>query len=376
MNNKLLLLLLLISKFSFAQLFIPLEDIADNNIGWMKMVKYTQPAKSLQMAGRSYSAKQIRHCEQFIEWMQQSYTPKGCLGDVRYYVNASAGNSYIDKLKNGLPHLYGSYSKLYMFLKKDAKGKLVPQTGLADYWRIEANQLEQISNPVQFISTTNQYYFTMPYYHKDVKRDWSSYEQKAGWLNFDKSQNLKNYIHFFQPKSTTRYGIPQYVVIMTKDGTLPFEPITIGEFFTKAEEQLPVWQKNENRSAALLATAKQNLNRLKEKYKNKWNDVAEFRSTENITFYSFVNAREDMRDMFDKDPQTTGWPIYKISVATMAACKTNQPQWIVVRWDAGLENKDYSKYKHQTIMNNFNFEYLYNYFFNPEKVKGKAYQPL
>ena len=85
------------------------------------------------------------------------------------------------------------------------------------------------------------------------------------------------------------------------------------------DRHLPVWQKIESRSAELLATARKNLNRLKEKYKNQWNDVAEFRSSENITFYSFVNANEDMRDIFEKDAQTTGWPIYKISAATMAA---------------------------------------------------------
>jgi len=374
--KKILQIVLALSfcQLSIAQLFIPLEDIADDNIGWMKVVKYTQPTKPLNLAGRNYSAKQIRYCEQFIEWMQQSYVPKGCLGDVRVYVNTNPGASYSDKLKKGLPHLYGSYSKLYMFLKKDAKGKLVPQTGLADYWRIEANQLEYISNPVQFISTPDQYYFTMPYFHNNVKRDWSSYEQKANWLGFDKNSNLENYMHFYQPKNAGA-GL-QYVVIMTKDNKLPFETITVGEFFTKAEEQLPIWQKNENRSAELLATARKNLNRLKEKYKNQWNDVAEFRSSENITFYSFVNANEDMRDMFEKDAQTTGWPIYKISAATMAACKTDQPQWLTIRWDAGIQDKSYAAFKHESIMNNFNFDYLYNYFFYPDKVKGQSYKPL
>ena len=135
-----------------------------------------------------------------------------------------------------------------------------------------------------------------------------------------------------------RQGL-QYVVIMTKDNKLPFEPINIGEFFTKAEEHLP--------------TARKNLQRLKEQYKNQWTAVAEFRRRENITFYSFVNANEDMRDIFEKDAQTTGWPIYKISAATMAACKTDQPQWLTIRWDAGIQDKSYAAFKHESIMNNF-----------------------
>ncbi|MGZ5190035.1 MAG: hypothetical protein ACXWCZ_03390, partial [Flavisolibacter sp.] len=31
---------------------------------------------------------------------------------------------------------------------------------------------------------------------------------------------------------------------------------------------------------------------------------------------------------------------------------------------------------HESILNNFNFDYLYNYFFNPEKVKGQTYKPV
>ena len=42
----------------------------------------------------------------------------------------------------------------------------------------------------------------------------------------------------------------------------------------------------------------------------------------------------------------------------------------------GMPNELYNIHLHESIMNNFNFEYAYNYFFNPEKVKGQAYKPL
>jgi hypothetical protein len=34
------------------------------------------------------------------------------------------------------------------------------------------------------------------------------------------------------------------------------------------------------------------------------------------------------------------------------------------------------KYMHESIINNFNFDYVYNFFFDPEKVKGQHYKPL
>ena len=35
-----------------------------------------------------------------------------------------------------------------------------------------------------------------------------------------------------------------------------------------------------------------------------------------------------------------------------------------------------AKYLHESIINNFNFGYVYNFFFDPEKVKGQPYKPL
>ena len=312
----------------------------------------------------------------FMEWMQQSYLPKGCLGDVKYYLNQKPGTDYASQVKNSLPHLYGAYSRLYMFLKKDAAGKFVPQNGLSEYWRIEANQLEYISNPVPFISTPEQYYFVMPYYHKDVKRDMMENKIGTELSGFATHKNIQAYTHFYIPPKIIS-DEAHYVVIMTPTNELPFEKVTIGEFFTKAEEQLPFWQKKEGRSNELLAAAKRNLARLKEKYKNRWNDVAELRYPYGqIAFYDFVNANEGNRDMFEHDKQITTFPILKVNKKALDLCKTDQPQWLVIRCEAGMTNQNYAIYKHESILNNFNFEYVYNYFFNPEKVKNIAYKPL
>jgi len=360
-----------------------LESIADIDIGWMKIYKHTTPAKGKTLGNRVYSDKQIGYTQQFVEWMQQSYLPKGCLGDAGYYQNYiykfSGTNSFlgnaISEHSDALPLMYGAYSKVYMFLKKDAQGKFVPQNTLCDSWRIEANQLEHISKQIWFISSADEYYFLLPDFTSNSKGYNADDKDESNLLGFANSKNIEGYKHFYiPPKIIVDDG--GYVVIMTKDNKeLPFEKITIGEFFTQAEKQLPVWQKVDPTSPENFAKAQKNLARLKEKYKNRWNDIAELQLSAEISFFTFVNATEGYNDMFDNKGQTT-FPILKVSKQALALCKTDQPQWLVIRWSFGLNNSAYYLHLHESILNNFNFKYAYDYFFDSEKVKGQPYKPL
>jgi hypothetical protein len=287
------------------------------------------------------------------------------------------GNA-INEHSAALPHLYGAYSKMYMFLKKDAQGKFVPQASYSEYWRIEANQLQYISLPVSFISSAEEYYFVLPDFTSNLKEYNADDKAASNLLGFANHKNIEGYKHFYIPPKTIDDN-PYYVVIMTKDNKeLPFEKITIGEFFTEAEKQLPVWQKVNPTSPENFARAQKNLVRLKGKYKNKWNDIAELKlSGTDIGLFTFVNATEGYDDMFDnKERVHTTFPILKVRKAALDLCKTDQPQWLVIRWTMGMANQAYNLHLHESVMNNFNFKYAYDYFFDPEKVKGQPYKPL
>jgi len=278
-----------------------LESIADIDIGWMTIRNHTTAPKGKQLGDRIYSANQIGYSQKFVEWMQQSYLPKGCLGDATYYqnvipkfsgTNSRLGNA-INQHGHALPHMYGAQSKIYMFLKKDAEGKFIPQNNHSDDWRIEANGLESISNPVSFISSTEEYYFVLPDFSGNSKGYNADDKAASNLLGFNNHKNIAGYKHFYIPHQS-------YVVIITKDKELPFEKVTIGEFFTQAEKQFPIWQNADPVSAENFAVAQKNLARLKEKYKSKWNDIAELQlSGTQINLHDFVNAREDYNDMFD-----------------------------------------------------------------------------
>lgn len=389
MNKIIFLALLAVAITSQAQpvyvdrIGFKLESIADIDIGWMIIRKHTTTPIGKQLGDRIYSAKQIGYCQQFVEWMQQSYLPKGCLGDATYYqnyipkfspTNSLLGNA-INQHGHALPHMYGAQSKIYMFLKKDAQGKFIPQNNLSDDWRIEANGLQNISDPVSFISSSEQYYFVIPDYSDNAK-GYNADDKAASDLGgFTNHKNLSAYKHFYIPNVG-------YVVILTKDKELPFEKITIGEFFTQAEKQLPIWQNVDPVSAEKYAVAQKNLARLKEKYKSKWNDIAKLELSTQINIWSFINATEGYNDFFDnkdiygKEGIQTTFPILKVSKAAKELCKTDQPQWLVIRWTMSMPREPYNIHLHESILNNFNFDYVFNFFFNPEKVKGQTYKPL
>jgi hypothetical protein len=67
--------------------------------------------------------------------------------------------------------------------------------------------------------------------------------------------------------------------------------------------------------------------------------------------------------------------VYTIDPRVVELCKTDAPQWIVIYWTAQL-NDSVSKSLHDAMLNNFNFQYVYDYFFDPDKVKGQPYKPL
>jgi hypothetical protein len=68
-------------------------------------------------------------------------------------------------------------------------------------------------------------------------------------------------------------------------------------------------------------------------------------------------------------------PVYTIDPVMAEQCKKDKPQWILVGWWWSL-NDPLEKNLHESIINNFNFAYVYNFFFDPQKIKGQPYKPL
>jgi len=107
----------------------------------------------------------------------------------------------------------------------------------------------------------------------------------------------------------------------------------------------------------------------KEKYKNRLLETAEtFAAQPDIMLENYQDIFEGNGGMELK------YPIYTIDPAMFELCKEAKPQWILSSWYWAPTNPR-QKYMHESIINNFNFDYVYNFFFAPEKVKGQPYKP-
>jgi hypothetical protein len=121
----------------------------------------------------------------------------------------------------------------------------------------------------------------------------------------------------------------------------------------------------DDKHARRLAVLKNN----KEKYKNRLQETAEVFSAQPDIMI------ENVPDVFDgNDSRTPRMPVYKVKSEMFELCKKDKPQWILINWSWHPMNTK-EMHMHESIINNFNFDYVYNFFFDPLKVKGQPYQP-
>jgi hypothetical protein len=64
------------------------SDIEDIDIGWIKTLQFKEPAKPFAQHGWSYTARQMDHAQKLVTWLQQTYLPKGYLGEIQQSVLA------------------------------------------------------------------------------------------------------------------------------------------------------------------------------------------------------------------------------------------------------------------------------------------------
>jgi hypothetical protein len=178
-------------------------------------------------------------------------------------------------------------------------------------------------------------------------------------------------------------------VLLSKDHKLPFLKITRGEYLQATEAAIArmydaekqkiarenvgnqksidyftayLNTKNEKRAAVLKSN--------KEKYRNRLQETAEIFTIQPDAML------ENYPDVFEGNGNPVlRLPVYTIDPRLAELCKTDAPQWIVMSWTATL-NDPASRSLHEAVLNNVNVQYIYDYFFDPDKVKGQPYKPL
>jgi hypothetical protein len=369
---------------SFAQP-IPPRMIEDSVLGWMKIYYFKGAKEGKKVDHRNYSAAQLSICDSFANWMQASYVPKGGLGDVVRKASEKLGLYNLHTA--GMPQNYGAYAKTYTQLKYNASRKIELYTGDHIGWDVSANAIPGWSIPQ--ISINGRYYFTLPTAVTEITE-----EEIKKRLDLTKNKNCKDYISFWQRNEG--FGSGRQNVLLCKDNQSPFIKITRSEYFRALEAAIPFFYQDqkkkiyeaeqgiEKRVAVAMKSLDERIERFKtgfklnlEKYKDRLQEQAMVASPQ-PNLGNLEYGRDIFTSQYLTDPETNNsiYPIYKIDSAMAAACKKDKPQWILVTWEYFSGASAIEKQQHDAIVNNFNFEYVYNFFFVPEKVKGQGYKPL
>ena len=363
---------------------IPPQLVEDSVLGWMKVYNFKGNKGTKKVDDKLFSSAQLSICDSFANWIQVSYLPKGAIGDVKRSVSEKLG--LYNRHTAGKPQGYGAYSETYMQLKYNSNGKIVPLTSDNVGWSVFANGVPG-DWPVRDICTPTQYYFTMPTAETEVDD-----EKIKKLLDLSKNPNIKPYISFWV--KNMGFGGGKENVILSKDNKFPFIKTTKGEYLQALETAIPNYYAEEKKRITEAEQGNQQrmifplknldekiegfntgLKKNREKYKNRLGELASTNTQPGLS--DLANGRDVFSSQYLTDPESNSvrYAVYKVDPAIIELCKKDKPQWILVSWDYGISDPT-EKQQHEAIINNFNFEYVYNFFFDPEKVKGQPYKPL
>lgn len=321
------------------------QRIQDSVIGWWNNNYWDRNWKpQTDPVGKKKEA----HLKNMIEWMKKSYTPVGGLGTVtRYLQNGGYGVKFM--VWNV------SHKKEWT----DAKGNFKPIPEENTKFYISVNKLFG-AYPASFINTPGQYLFT---WQPDGYDNASSNNNKrpAGI-----HPNAANYI-------TVRNEMQN--IILAPGNKLPITPVTKGEYLQLADEALV------KKYSTASEFDKKNIDRirksivqLKEKHKHSLEDAAILRTMQ-PGMYDFDGSDPFEISKINKENKLY-YPLYKLTADVLEKCKAAEPQWITVSFPFQTQENGNQLYEmYRAITENLNYDYIYNYFFSPEKVNGIAYRP-
>ncbi len=357
--------------------------VSADGYGWMYDYQYESGPKT--MNGFTFSARQLDICHSLVKWMKASYTPQNFLGDTRRYSNVGLKN--MDGKM--LPIIsYGATAYTWSVEMKDGKPAPIQET--ESPWGITVN--ENFGGGLGKINVGDDYYFILP---ENDLFDKSTPKEILDKYDIKRLPQFKNYYPAYN--TVNRYlrepGMLS-TLLLCKDNHLPIVKVSYEELLQKAKQmidrehqkklkEIPEQNKdNQKRIDIFIDYEKTNYQKAlatfskhMEKYKNRMSEPAQI--AKGFDYIDFVNGF----DIFTGSRIDEGsshlktFAVYKFEPGVLEQTKQGIPLWIRVSWNWSL-NSDKTKPMHESIINNFDFQYLYDYVFNPDKVKGKPYKPL
>lgn len=360
------------------------QRIQDSVIGWKTIYNFKgKQYKPLVVDGQTFSPYQQSIRDTFISWMQRTWKPIGGFGDIYQRDFTSRQNKF------PLPQCIGMTAGFYGIYKSGRTGKyeMTPNEDHDDVF-IYTNTLAGINNAA-LLSSKDGFYFTMQkdnYASTFTKADIITRYKEFGL--HDDSRFSKYMVHFISPGWVT--------VVLVPGNQLPIVQLTKGEVLALCEKGLQrelQEKKNEaiqqssnnpsyyagvikNLDEKLYPLCIKNLNTLKNKYKDRLNEPAELFAWAGPSFADFASTSLTTLFIEDWYQDIPGYPVYRYSKEAIENSKKDKPLWMEITWPLQKKGSRVKSYEvHKAMLRYFNFDYVYDYFFNPGKVKGFAYTP-
>lgn len=355
-----LFLIFLVGNPGFAQRQAD-QDIQDSVIGWWTNNRYDH----LKVQTEPVAKKKEAIANEMVKWMKTSYTPVGGLGTF---------SRYIGNMGYGVNFLVWNVSHDKRWTEPNGKFKPIPEENTP--FSMAVNQLFG-AFPIYFMNTGKEFYFTI---------------QPDGYAGntqmSDRRKGSDKRIHPNAHAYITRMN-EWCTVYLTPDNKLPWTPVSREELLQKAEDGLQKvmadkrkevasqWPDNKKAQEDALANFdkssieryRNNIQTLRKRYAGKLGEKAIVRSMQ-TDMYSF----ETDPDIFRAAGTETGYEVFKLDAATMAKMGEVKPQWLAVAFP--FENKESGNQLYEMFVamsQHVNYDYIYRYFFDPEKNKGKVY---
>ena len=350
------------SVISVAQ-FTAEQRIQDSVIGWWDNNHFDNKIKP---TNDPIQKKRIEIDDKIVEWMKKSYTPVGGLGTFT---------------RQNLNQRYGVYFMVWnvTFSKEylDEKGHFKPVDEENTPFGISVNNIPA-SYVVKFLNGTGNYYFTWP---PDGYFDWEMHKDADPRIH----PNVYKYITHINELHS---------VFLAPNNKLPFVAVNKGEYLDASEASLDKelqnkkeqingqWSDTKSREDAYQYQQKEfdryrnAIHKWKEKYKDRLNEPAVLHNMQPTIISDFFGDMDPFAISDIEKTRKQYFPLYKVPADVMEKCKTAQPQWISIWFRYNTkENGNQLHEMYTALTQNLNYDYIYNYFFDPEKVKGIVYKP-
>ncbi|MBX3253257.1 MAG: hypothetical protein KF862_03865 [Chitinophagaceae bacterium] len=329
---------------------------------------------TLKPAGypRPFTPAQLKLPALFMQWLKKSYIPVGAL-DFSY---AIAEPNKEDEVQ---PYGTGINAAVWRAMWDKAGTQVIRQPhSETPVWMLTNNIID--AEPILMLTTPGRAVFTRR--SPDIEKAFAGSSERRNKLvralQLEKHAQIGKYIIQY-------YGCdgdgcqPMVAVYLAPNNKLPIRQLTRGEVLDMCEQAMTaeaLQKKGKRFDAETLLRCKTNIQKLRNKYSGSLNLPAELRNTG-----IWENDFETYNDIFDTEDakrlKRNTYGIYTYENGVLQKSKQDQPLWICIGWKpTDIQYSPYVREIHRSMITHFNFDYVYDYFFNLENVKNKPYTIL